>query len=103
MMMSIILISVKFQKFFGIENSYNELITTLFKLNNIFYFRKKQKYEINNDINNIIELKYETKFLINPDNDGSKKSVIDNKILEFFNSKKMMIIVTFPLFNHIFF
>lgn len=78
---------VKFRKFYGIVKSYNELITKLFKLNNIFYFRKKQKYEVDNDVNNIIELKYDTKYLIDFHNDCSKNSATDDKLLEFYNFK----------------
>jgi len=78
---------VKFHKFYGIVNDYNVLITKLFKLNNIFYFRKKQKYEIDNNVNNILELKYDTKYLIDYHNDCSKNSATDDKLLEFYNFK----------------
>ena len=81
---------VKFQKFYGIVNSYHELIIKLFKLNNIFYFRERQKYEIDNDNNNNninMELKYDTKYLIDFNNDCSKNNATDDKLLEFFSFK----------------
>ena len=37
----------KFYKYYGIVGSSSELIEKIFKLNNIFYYRKKQKYGIN--------------------------------------------------------
>ena len=52
----------KFSKYYGIVDSCNELVEKLFKLSIIFYYRKKQNYEINNN-NDIIELKYDRKFL----------------------------------------
>ena len=59
----------QFSKYFGMVDSCSELLEKLFKLSNIFYYRKKQKYEINNDMNNIIELKYDTKFLMDFNNE----------------------------------
>ena len=75
-----------FSKFYGIVNSSNELIEKLFELSNIFYYRKKQKYEL--DINiNVIELKYDNKFLIEIKNECSKNSTIDKKLNSFFRLK----------------
>ena len=53
----------KFRKFYKIVESCDEILEILFKLNNIYYFRKKQKYELLNDENEIMELKFTTKFL----------------------------------------
>ena len=77
----------KFQKFYKIDNSFDEILETLFKLNNIYYYRKKQNYDLENDENNIIELRYTTKFLFEYNNDCSKNNVIDEKFLELYNFK----------------
>ena len=72
----------KFSKFYDIVYSYNKLIEILFKFNNIYYFRKKQNYDIDykiNDNNNTIDLKYDTSILIDYNNDCSKKNVIIDK------------------------
>ena len=37
----------EFKKFYGIVDTCEELLEKLFKLNNIFYYRKKQNYDIN--------------------------------------------------------
>ena len=58
-------------------------------LNNIFYYRKKQNYEINIDTNNIIELNYDTKFIIDFKNDCSKNAVIKNKFSTLYDSKRI--------------
>ena len=79
---------IQFQKFYGLVNSYDELMVNLFKLNNIFYFRKKQKYEIDSDVNDIIELKYDTKYILDFNNDCSKNNVTDEKFSELYNFKK---------------
>ena len=77
----------KFTKFYGIVNSCEELIDNLFKLNNIFYYRKKQKYEIDNVNNGIIETKYERNVLIDLQNDNSKNHVINEKLDKYFEFK----------------
>ncbi len=67
-------------------NSYRKLIKKLFKLNNIIYYRKKFKYDINN--NSIIhELKNETNFFIDLNNDCPKKYIIEEKNEKLFNFK----------------
>ena len=53
-----------FSKFYGIFYLRENLEDNLFQLSTILYFRNKQKYEINNNVD-ILELKYDTKFLIN--------------------------------------
>ena len=76
----------KFTKYYGIVNSYRKLIKKLFKLNNIIYYRKKFKYDINN--NSIIhELKNETNFFIDLNNDCPKKYIIEEKKEKLFNFK----------------
>jgi len=77
----------QFQKFYGIVNSYDELMVKLFKLNDIFYFRKKQKYELDSDVNDIIELKYDTKYILDFNNDCSKNDVTDVKFSGLYESK----------------
>ena len=77
----------KFNKYYGIVDTYGDLIVKLFKLNNIFYYRKKQKYGINNNINEIFELKYDTKFKFDFNNECSKNSVIYYKYFELYNYK----------------
>ena len=72
----------KFKKFYKIFESSDEILKTLFKFNNIYYYRKKQNYELENDENNIMELKYTTNFLFEYHNDCSKNNVIDEKFLE---------------------
>ena len=79
---------IRFQKFYGIVNSYDELMVNLFKLNNIFYFRKKLKYEIDSNANNIIELKYDSKYILDFNNDCSKNNVTDEKYSLLYNFKK---------------
>ena len=77
-----------FSKFYGIVNTCEELAEKLFKLNNIFYYRKKQNYDINN-INNkdIIETKLERKILIDLQNDYSKNHIIYEKLDKYFEFK----------------
>ena len=77
----------KFNKYYGIVNTYGDLIVKIFKLNNIFYYRKKQKYGINNNINEIFELKYDTKFKFDFNNECSKNNVIYYKYFELYNYK----------------
>ena len=77
----------KFYKYYGIVRSSSELIEKIFKLNNIFYYRKKQKYGINNNINDIFDLKYDTKFIFDFNNECSKNNVIYYKYLELYNYK----------------
>ena len=77
----------KFSKYYGIVDSSSELIEKLFKLNNIFYYRKKQKFQINNDTN-IIETKYDRNVLIDLENECSKNHVIYEKLERYFNFKK---------------
>ena len=77
----------KFSKFYGIVESSEELIEKLFKLNYIVYYRKKQNYEIIEDRDNIFELKYDTKLLVDYDNDGSKKSIIEDKLATLYQFK----------------
>ena len=76
----------KFSKYYGIVDSCNELVEKLFKLSVIFYYRKKQNYEINNN-DDVIELKYDRKFLIDLKNDYSKNHVIYEKLDKFYNFK----------------
>ena len=61
----------KFHKYYGIVNSSGELIEKIFKLNNIFYYRKKQKYEKNNIINDVFDLKYYSKIIFDFNNECS--------------------------------
>ena len=75
----------KFYKYFRIVYSYEELVKNLTKLNKIFYYRKKQKYEINNNINNIFDFKYDTKFLFDFHNECTKNHVIYYKYFELYN------------------
>ena len=67
-----------FSKFKGIFNSCSELIENLFKLSNISYYRNKQKYITNNN-NDIIELKYNSKFLFDIKDKCLKEQVINEK------------------------
>ena len=78
---------IRFQKFYGIVNSYDELMVNLFKLNNIFYFRKKLKYEIDSNAKNIIELKYDSKYILDFNNDCSKNNVTEEKFSQLYNFK----------------
>ena len=75
-----------FSKFYGIFNPCGELIENLFKLSNIFYYRKKQKYIIDNNVD-IIELKKNTKFLLDIKNNCLKELVIKEKLQSFFRFK----------------
>ena len=77
----------KFDKYYGIIGSGRQLVETLFKLNNIFYYRKKQKYGINNNIDDIFDLKYETKFKYDFNNEYSKNHVLFYKYSELYNFK----------------
>ena len=77
----------QFPKFFGIEFSAYKLIETLFKLSNIFYYRKKQNYEIVND-DNAIKLRYDRNVLIDVKNECSKNHVLEEKYVKFFNFRK---------------
>ena len=54
------------------------------KCSNIFYYRKKQNYEIVKD-DNIIELKYDRNILIGTKNECSKNHVMCEKYVKFFN------------------
>ena len=76
-----------FSKFYGIVDSYSELIEKLFQLSNIFYLRKKQNYFINNKNADIIELKYDTKFLIDIQDEKAKECVISEKLDHLFDFK----------------
>ena len=76
----------KFPKYYGIVNSASELIERLFKLNYIVFYRKKQKYEINNN-NKKIEMKYDRNVLIDLQNEYSKNHVINEKLDKYFNFK----------------
>ena len=76
-----------FSKFYGIFNSSEELIENLFQLSTILYFRNKQKYEIINNNVDILELKYDTKFLININEEYKKEPIINQKFNEFFTQK----------------
>ena len=78
----------KFSKFYGIMKTSVELIERLFKLNHIFYYRKKQKYEIDKDTE-VIELKYDTNFVNVNDfkNDCSKNNVIFEKLYTLYDYK----------------
>ncbi len=76
-----------FSKFYGIVDSYSELIEKLFQLSNIFYFRKNYNYFINNKNADIIELKYDTKFLINIQDENSKECVISEKLDKLYDFK----------------
>ena len=77
----------KFDKYYGIIGSGRQLVETLIKLNNIFYYRKKQKYGINNNIDDIFDLKYETKFKYDFNNEYSKNHVLFYKYLDLYNFK----------------
>ena len=79
----------KYSKFYGIVNSANELIEKLFKLNYIIYYRKKLNYEIINDNNTnyIFELKYDTKLLIDYENECSKNYFLKCKLKELYDFK----------------
>ena len=76
----------KFPKYYGIVDSASELIERLFKLNYIVFYRKKQKYEINNN-DETIEIKYDRNVLIDLKNEGSKNHVINEKLDKYFNFK----------------
>ena len=67
-----------FSKFKGIFNSCSELIEELFILSNISYYRNKQNYIISNN-NEIIELKYNSKFLFDIKDNSLKEQVINEK------------------------
>ena len=82
-----ILSLIRFSKYYGIVNSYKQLIETLFKLSNLFYYRKKQKYILNNNDDAIIELKYDSKFLIDIKEEKLKEPVINLKLKKFFRFK----------------
>ena len=77
----------QFQKYYGNVDSFGELVEKIFILTNVFYYRNKQKYEYNNP-NNIIELKYNSNFLIDLQNDCSKNHVINEKLDKFFNFRE---------------
>ena len=77
----------QFPKFFGIEPSAYKLIEALFKLSKIFYYRKRQNYEIGID-DNAIELRYDRNVLINLKNECSKNHVLEEKYVKFFNFRK---------------
>ena len=77
----------KFSKYYGNVDSFDELIEKLFKLTNIFYYRRKQKYKNDYFKNDIIGLKYKSHFLIDLQNDGSKYHVTNEKHNQFFNFK----------------
>ena len=75
-----------FSKYYGEVDSSSELIEKLFKLSYIIYYRKKQKYEINNDFE-VFELKYDSYFLVNLKNDCSKNHVKFEKLDKLYNLK----------------
>ena len=69
-------------KFYGIFNSSNELIKKLFELSNIFYYRKKNKYELDNNIETL-ELKNDSKFFIDIKDPNDKHQIILEKLTNF--------------------
>ena len=75
-----------FSKFYGIFDSCEELIENLFELSNVFYYRNKQKYEINNNVN-IIELNYDSKYLIDIIDDTQKEPIMNEKLNSYFRFK----------------
>ena len=75
-----------FSKYYGIVDSCDELIEKIFKLNNIFYFRKKQIYEIDNN-SELIETKLERNILIDLHNNCSKSHVIGEKLDKYYEYK----------------
>ena len=77
----------KFSKYYGIVDSASELIEKLFKLNIIFYYRKKQNYGINDDTYSI-ESKYDRNVLIDLENECSKRNAIDGKLDQYYNFRK---------------
>ena len=76
-----------FSKYCKICNSCNELIEELFKLSNIFYYRKKQNYKINNNNVDDIKLKYDSKFFIDIKDKYLEEAIINEKVCKFFNFK----------------
>ena len=54
----------QYSKYHSIAYVCNELVNELFKLSCILFCKQKYKYEIKNDENKIIELKYDTKLLL---------------------------------------
>ena len=76
-----------FSKYDKIFNSCNELIEELFKLSNIFYYRKKQNYKINNNNVDDIKLKYDSKFLIDIKEKYLEEAIIEEKLCEFYDFK----------------
>ena len=75
---------LQFPKYFGVQPSGYKIIETLFKLSNIFYYRKRQKYEIVND-DNVIDLRYDRNVLIDVKNECSKNHVLEEKCIKFHN------------------
>ena len=77
----------QYSKYQGIVFFSHELLKELFKLSNIVYYKQKYKYEMKNDENNIIELKYDTKLFMDFNNEYSKKYVIESKHIELYDFK----------------
>ena len=86
----------KFHKYYGLVDSASDLIEKLFKLNYIFFYRKKQKYEANNN-NETYEIKYDRIVLLDLQNECSKNHVINEKLDKYFNLKKIVMIAFLPL------
>ena len=78
----------QFSKYHEMVYLAGELLEILFKLNNVYYFKKKQNYgEIINN-NDIFEIKYDTKFLIDFNDDNSKNIILETKYTELYEFKK---------------
>ena len=76
-------ILLHFSKFYIIANSSEELVEQIFKLNIIFNHRKKQNYEIKNNINDFFELNDDNSmFLFDFNNDCSKNNTIVGKLYD---------------------
>ena len=75
-----------FSKYYGIFNSCSKLIEKLFKLSNIFYYRQKQNYITNNNVD-IIKLKNDNKLLIDTKNKILEKALINQEFYHLFNMK----------------
>ena len=76
-------ILLHFSKFYIIANSSEELVEQIFKLNTIFNYRKKQNYEIKNNINDFFELNDDNSmFLFDFNNDCSKNNTIVGKLYD---------------------
>ena len=82
-----ILFFYKFPKYHGIASDCDEIIEEFFILSNIIYYKKKFKYEIDNNVYDVLQLNYNENIFIDLKNDNSKASLIGEKLAKYFNFK----------------